>query len=115
MKFCQSVIVKQWKWGGDWQGFLDHIAAHDEVVKDQWQYQMQTRVLSKIGVERLKFITDALDIDTQHRLAITPVWSDAPAPNRCQKFINTFAAKHPQARIAVIPEGPYTMIQAIQP
>ena len=35
--------------GGDFEGFLAHIAASEGTKKDQWQYQMQTRVLQRIG------------------------------------------------------------------
>ena len=98
------------RWGNDWRGFLEHIAATDRVEKDQWQFQMMARVLAKIGSERLCFATDGLDAATLTQFGVTPLPGPGAAPDRCQRFINDYISNHPAARIAVIPEGPYTML-----
>ena len=99
------------QWGNDWAGFLKHIAATAHVVKDQWQYQMHARVLAKIGGQGIRFVTDGLAMDIQRRLAVNPVSGSASVAERCQRFVNGYVTQHPNARIAVIPEGPYTMIR----
>ena len=104
------------RWQCDWRGFLHHIGAAEQTEKDQWQYQMQTRVLERIGVERLRLVNDGLSLDTQRKLAVTPVEGDGDAAARLQRFVDDYVRRHPQARVAIIPEGPYTMLTAaLQP
>ncbi|MEM1209354.1 MAG: nickel-dependent lactate racemase [Planctomycetota bacterium] len=105
------------KFGADWRAFLDHIETSGRTDKDQWEYQMQTRVLQRIGAERLILANDGLDFATQSRIATTPCPGSPQedAATRGQRFIDDYAAAHPQARIAVIPEGPYTMLRAMVP
>jgi nickel-dependent lactate racemase len=108
------------RFGSDWRAFLDHIETSGQTDKDQWQYQMHTRVLERIGVDRLVLCNDGLDPDTQRRIATTPCPPPAGSPGadavaRGQAFIDAFAAARPDARIAVIPEGPYTMLDARVP
>ena len=100
------------RWHDDWQGFLDHIASTDRVEKDQWQFQVNARVLAKIGVERLWFVSDGLPADEQTRLAVTPVLGDGNAATRMQRTIDRYVDDHPDARIAIMPDGPYTMLLA---
>ncbi len=100
-------------WAGDWRGFLDHIREHrHETRLDQWELQMQYRVLDRIGVEKLRLVTDGIDADTQQRMNLTPVLGEGDAAARAQRAIDEYVAAHPAARIAVIPEGPYTMLHA---
>lgn len=99
-------------WSGDWRGFLAHIAQTPTVSKDQWQAQMQARVLAKIGTERLWLACDALPLEQQRCLWVTPVPGDATAAERSQRAVDRYLADHPDARIGVIPDGPYTMLQA---
>ena len=104
------------RWQCDWRGFLHHIGAAEQTEKDQWQYQMQTRVLERIGVERLRLVNDGLSLDTQRKLAVTPAEGDGDAAARLQRFVDDYVRRHPQARVAIIPEGPYTMLTAaLQP
>jgi lactate racemase len=96
--------------GGDYQSFLNEIASNQVTAKDQWQYQMQTRVLTRIGVDRLRMANDGLPLDTQRKLAVSPLEGPGEAMQRAQHFIDEFATSHPNASIAAIPEGPYTML-----
>jgi nickel-dependent lactate racemase len=97
--------------GSDFRGFLDHIRATEVTAKDQWQYQMQTRVLERIGVERLVLANDGLPIDVQRKLAVTPAPGVGDVAARAQQVIDELLQRTPDARIAVIPEGPYTMLR----
>ncbi len=101
--------------GRDWRAFLAAITATDVTGKDQWELQMQTRVLARIGVERLLFANDGLPMDVQRGLAVTPVPGDGGAAERAQRTFDAFVRAWPAARVAVIPEGPYTMLRAAAP
>lgn len=106
------------QFGSDWRAFRDHIQATDgHTAKDQWQYQLQTRVLERVGLERLILCNDGLDTQTQRDVAVTPLPGDRSEKlaDRLQAFVEDYAAEHPGCRIAVIPEGPYTMLNASRP
>lgn len=98
------------RFGSDWQAFLSHIETSGQTDKDQWEYQMQCRVLKRIGVEKLILANDGLDLPTQQKIATTPAPGNGPAIERAQAFIDQYIAENPDAKIAVIPEGPYTML-----
>ncbi len=98
-------------YGGDWRRFLADIAAAETVRLDQWEFQMRTRVLKRIGLEKLWFVSDGIDSATQKRIGITPILGDGDATARAQCAIDEFIAANPAARIAVIPDGPYTMLR----
>jgi len=100
------------RWGRDWRGFLADIASHpDRTERDQWEFQMQCRVLERIGMDDLCLVTDGIPADAQKELALTPVLGDAPAAARTQQAIDDYLANKPDARVAVIPDGPYTMLR----
>jgi len=95
----------------DWRRFLADIAARKDRTKlDQWGYQVQCRVLARIGREKLWFVTDGIDPAVQKRISVTPILGDGGAQARAQRAIDEFLTAHPHARVAVIPDGPYTMI-----
>lgn len=96
----------------NWQGFLRDIEATDEIIKDQWSYQMQTRVLDRVGQEHLLLASDGMPLEEQARLSVSTLPSEAgDVQQRVQVFIDEYVAEHPDASIAVIPEGPYTMLR----
>jgi len=98
-------------YGQDWRRFLDDIRARrDRTQLDQWEFQVQCRVLERIGVTRLLLATDGIERAALKRLALQPVPGPGPAATRTQEYIETFTAAHPAARIAVIPDGPYTLV-----
>lgn len=102
------------KWGRDWRGFLADLEAHRDVTHlDQWQFQMQARVLERIGVDRLWFVTDGLPPDVQRRIAIHPVLGEGDARVRAQRALDAYVAENPTARIGVVPDGPYTLLRRI--
>ena len=101
------------RFGSDWRAFLEHIEAHaGQTAKDQWEYQMQTRALAKVGLDHLLLANDGLDLATQQGIAVTPIDTEVERPigERLQRWIDAYAAANPGARIAVIPEGPYVML-----
>ncbi|MCX5660444.1 MAG: nickel-dependent lactate racemase [Planctomycetota bacterium] len=99
------------KYENDWRRFLVDAKADPNVIKDQWQYQMMSRVLERVGLERILLVNDGLDRDLQRKLSVTPLTGEGDVATRTQRFIDEFAASRPGARIAVIPEGPYTMLR----
>jgi len=98
-------------YNNQWQRFLaDAEAAADRTLLDQWEYQMQTRVLQRIGIEHLHLVCDGIPADTVRRLSVTPVCGPGDAAARLQAAIDRHLAAHGQARVAVIPAGPYTLL-----
>lgn len=97
----------------DWNKFLLDISKGDAKTKlDQWQYQMQSKVLDLIGKDKLCLVTDGIPQDIQEHLSVTPVSGEGNAYARAQLFINEYLRIHPHARVAIIPDGPYTMLNA---
>ncbi|WP_428389598.1 nickel-dependent lactate racemase [Mucisphaera sp.] len=103
------------RYDGDWRGFLAAIEATDEIIKDQWSFHMQTRVLALIGQERLMLASDGLPVSEQQRWSVTPVSGEGSVADRLQAEIDRFVSDRPDGRIGVIPEGPYTMLRAAEP
>ena len=101
-------------WDNDWRGFLAHIEANRNVTKlDQWELQMQCKTLDRIGMDRLWLVTDGIDPETQKHIALHPILGEGDVRTRAQRAIDQFTAERPGARIAVIPEGPYTMLRRV--
>jgi len=98
------------RWCNDWQGFLAHIAADDRTELDQWAFQMQCRLLQRVGIEGFWLACDGIPPEIQQQLALTPVLGDGDAPTRLQRAVDRYVAANPNARIAVLPEGPYTLL-----
>jgi len=95
----------------DWRRFLAEIAQSDETRLDQWEFQMQTRVLERIGREKLWFVSDGIDPETQRHVAVQPILGAGQAAARAQRAVDEYLAANPAARVAVIPDGPYTMLR----
>ena len=98
------------RYGRRWEDFLRDISDTKNFTVDQWEFQMQTRVLKRIGTENLRLVTDGIKADVLQKLALTPVTGSGDAQTRLQRAVDDFVAANPSARIAVIPEGPYTII-----
>lgn len=108
----QSYTDLMLRWDNDWRGFLADIEANADVTRlDQWELQMQCKVLSLIGPQRLWFVSDGLDPDMQRRICLTPVLGPGDARTRAQRAIDDYLAANGAARVAAIPEGPYTMLR----
>jgi nickel-dependent lactate racemase len=88
------------------EDFLDDIQKELFFIKDQWQFQMHTRVLKKTGLQNLHFYTTSLLPEDLRLLSVTAhSVSRADLKDSIQKQIDTAAASGKQ--IAVFPEGPY--------
>ena len=100
------------RWGRDWRGFLAFIEANrHETSLDQWELQVQCRVLDRTGSGRLWFASDGIPTERQQQLGVTPLLGEGDAIRRAQRAIDEFLSSRPGARLAVIPEGPYTMLR----
>ena len=100
------------KWDGDWRGFLAHIeATQGRTELDQWEFQMQARVLAVIGPENLWFVSDGIPSRVQMHIGVNPILGQGSAAKRAQQAIDEYAQSRPTAQIAVIPDGPYTMLR----
>ncbi len=95
----------------DWRCFLADIASSGETRLDQWEFQMQARVLERIGLDRLLLVSDGIPADLQSCLAATPILGPGSARQRLRRTVDELLARNPRARVAVIPDGPYTMLQ----
>lgn len=99
------------RWGRDWRGFVaDRLAHPEETMLDQWELQMQCKVLQRLGLERLRFASDGIPETVQAGLAVTPLPGPGDARRRTQDFVDSYLAATPQARVTVIPDGPYTLL-----
>ena len=106
------------RYDNDWRRFLSDIAASDETKLDQWELQMQARVLQRVGMENLWLVSDGIPPEVQKHIAVTPILGEGAAQTgvrmdaaaRAQRAIDRYLAARPNARVAVIPDGPYTML-----
>lgn len=100
------------KWGKDWKSFLAHIEKNKSKTElDQWELQMECKLLSVIGVENSILASDGIPGDVQEKISGKRAPGSGCARERAQSVIDKFVLKNPGARIAVIPQGPYTMLK----
>ena len=102
-------------YAGRHEDFLRDIQARDEVQQDQWEFEEQCKVLAKTGVNGLVVCTDGIDAAALRRCSVTPAadLSRAPASDpqaQLQGALDSLLAQQPNARVAVIPEGPYVLV-----
>ena len=64
---------------------------------------MQCKALARVGEEGIVLCTDGIPPDTLRRLSVTP------GGNSLQDTVDALLAAQPDARVAVIPDGPYTL------
>lgn len=94
------------KYSGKWKEFLNHLQGNHNIIKDQWQFQMQTRILKHIGDDNLIFLTDGLGVSDLNRLSVNGIHaSESNMQERVQALLDEFV--HEGRSLAVIPEGPY--------
>jgi nickel-dependent lactate racemase len=93
-------------YSGRMDDFLRDIKEGSSFIKDQWQFQMQIRVLKKTGIDNLHFYTAAIP---QKELELLSVHAHAVGKEdlaaTIQSQINEAVASG--KTIAVLPEGPY--------
>jgi len=97
-----------------WEEFMRDIFSREQVQRDQWELQVQCRVLNKIGKSNLLFVTDGIEPRILAKCNVTPATdrhsgSKVPAV-LIQKLLNELIGQHPGESWAVIPDGPYILI-----
>lgn len=100
------------RYSGRWREFLTDIANNRErTEKDQWELQLQCRVLRRVGVEGILLFSDEMGPELQRHANVTPILGDESVERRLQRTLDELLAENPDASVAVIPEGPYTMLR----
>jgi nickel-dependent lactate racemase len=84
----------------DLETFKQRILGKDYFVMDQWQLEELAKVVQKC---RVKVVSDGLAPETLRRCHVEPAPSVEQAVADCLKDYG------PQARVAVIPKGPYVL------
>jgi nickel-dependent lactate racemase len=82
--------------------FMQRILGKDYFVMDQWQLEELAKVRRK---SRVKIVSDGLPAETLNRLFVES------APSVEQALAASLAEYGSQARLAVIPKGPYVLAQ----
>ena len=62
-------------------------------------------------MDKLWFVSDGIDAETQKRICVTPILGEGDAQTRAQRALDDYLAAHPNATVAVLPDGPYTMVR----
>jgi nickel-dependent lactate racemase len=94
------------KYANKWQLFVNDIKNRQEVLKDQWQFQMHTRVLEKIGTDHLYFISHNLSKKEMAQLSISGIKTTENEIRReIEKLLSNALIE--KKSMAVLPEGPY--------
>ena len=100
------------RYDNDWRRFLTDIERErHRTLLDQWEYQMQCRILGKVGLDNLFLVSDGIPPDMQKRISVRPVLGPEPAQERAQAALDEYLDRNPKARAAVVPTGPYTMLE----
>ncbi len=50
------------RYRGDYRSFIRDCKSADRVLRDQWEYQMQCKVLQSVGVEGIRLLTDGIPL-----------------------------------------------------
>ncbi len=82
------------------EGFMERILGKDYFVMDQWQVEELAKVRRKA---RVKLVSDGLPADVLARLFVEPAETVEKA------VADSLAEYGPDARVAVIPKGPYVL------
>lgn len=94
------------EYAGRWREFLYDLEKDSTVRKDQWEFQMQTRVLKHVGEENLYFLTSGLEASELVKLSVNGFYAkEEEAAQKLQALLD----RHTRAgkSLAIIPEGPY--------
>jgi nickel-dependent lactate racemase len=84
----------------DLRVFKDRILGKDYFVMDQWQLEELAKVVERC---RVKVVSHGLPAETLRRCFVEP------APSVEQAVAESLAEYGPEARVAVIPKGPYVL------
>ena len=106
------------RYAGRWEQFIDAISQSDEVIKDQWEFEVQCRVLRRTGVERLIFLTDGIDSERLSGYSVTPAQSlvgDGGPQEVMDRLVAHLHRNNPDATWGVVPVGPYLLPRIAAP
>ena len=99
----QNIMYKS---SGGWRKFLSHLQNSDKTIKDQWEFQMQTKALMHVGDDNLIFVTGGLSSSELNRLSVNGIHSSEDLiQEKVQEVLDGFIREH--RSMAIIPEGPY--------
>jgi nickel-dependent lactate racemase len=94
------------RYSGRWREFLHDIREPFVFTQDQWQLQVHTRALERVGQENLHFVTDGLDAARLERLSVTAHAANGGDMRAAvQGLVDEFCFR--DAIVAAIPEGAY--------
>jgi len=94
------------RYSGRWKTFLRDIEDPDVFTNDQWEFQMQTRTLHRVGQSHLHFISDGLDAQTLSFLSVTGHGTSPDTVNETvQAILDSILSR--EKTLALFPEGPY--------
>ena len=99
------------KYQNDFPGFIRDIRRSSDIVKDQWQIQMQARVYEKTGWDKIHFFAHGIASGHSSFLGVNIMKAAADRiTEKLQKTVDDLAGKG--CSFAVIPEGPYCAPQS---
>jgi lactate racemase len=94
------------RYSGRWEAFLAAIANEKCFTKDQWQFQMHTRALNKVGLANLHFLSHRLDSAQIEMLSVTGhALRNETISKRLQTLFDSMYTEG--MTVALFPEGPY--------
>lgn len=88
------------KYSGQWKTFLKDIRKPGVFTKDQWEFQVHTRALARVGQKNLYFITDGIPAKELERMSV-----NGKHASEAQKVFDSLYRKG--MSVALFPEGPY--------
>jgi len=100
----------------DYKRFLADIFSSGQVIRDQWEFQMQCRTLDRVGLQGLIVATDGIATHELARCHVTPIRrcaGDGPTRQQVQTLINQLADQ--ALSVAVLPRGPYVLPKVSNP
>lgn len=99
------------EYSGDWKKFLEDIGSTPVVRKDQWELQMQTRLLEKTDRENIVLCTEGISPSEQERMQVVPCERYAgpggSIGEKINRTIGFFLEKIKEPKVVVLPEGAY--------
>jgi nickel-dependent lactate racemase len=102
------------EYAGRPEEFLRDIKASDRVRKDQWELEMQCKVLAKVGIGGLVLVTRGIPPDELPRMSLTSGYGFTRSEDPQQMVQDAFDALLRRAgsrspKVVAIPEGPYVL------
>ncbi|HTL53166.1 MAG TPA: nickel-dependent lactate racemase, partial [Planctomycetota bacterium] len=100
------------EYDGKVEQFIPDIQKQTKLRTDQWGLEMQVRVLRKTGIAGLVVACDGIPEDLLAKMSLTPATKlvgKLPIEKLIQATFDKMLADQPNARIGILPEGPYLL------